>query len=148
MIRMGVDLGERRVGMAICDALEIIASPLYSKKIGNGNEALACVVAVAEEQKAEEIVVGLPLHMSGRRGTKAKEAEAFAEKLRSLGWRVALYDERLTTVEAERGLREQDMNRRRRKNLIDAHAAQRLLQAYLERLAAIRRREEERKEQS
>lgn len=135
MVRLGVDLGERRVGLAVCDALEIVASPLETIRVRAIPDALAAVLRVADEYAAEEIVVGWPLHMNGRRGEKAQEAEAFVEQLRAAGRAAVLWDERLTTAEAERGLRAQSFNRRQRRERIDAHAARVLLAGYLEYLA-------------
>lgn len=130
-VRLGVDLGERRVGFAICDALEIVASPWKALPVRSLDAAVDAIRRMAGEASAEEIIIGHPLHMSGRRGPKAREAEGVAERLRAEGYTVSLWDERLSTAEAERGLRTMDLNRRQRKSLIDAHAAQRILASYL-----------------
>ena len=132
MIRLGVDLGGRRVGLAICDAEEIVASPLGSLSVKSLREAVLAVTKAAADYGAGEVVVGLPLSMNGRRGPKAREAEAFADQLRQAGLNVILQDERLTTAEAERALKASGMGRRERKKVVDACAAQRLLATRLE----------------
>ena len=132
MIRLGVDLGGRRVGLAVSDALGIAAFPLEALRVRSREEAFGAVREAARRHGAEEVVVGLPLRMNGRRGAEAKEAEDFARRLREAGTPAALWDERLTTAEAERGLRAMDLGRRQRQRHIDAHAAQRLLAAYLD----------------
>lgn len=134
MIRLGVDVGERRLGFAICDADEIVASPLKVVEVKSPLEAAKAVQAMVKETGAEEIVVGLPRNMNGKLGVKGKEAERFAEGLREDGYRVVLWDERLTTVEAERSLRTAELSRKERKRHLDAVAAQRILSSYLAQL--------------
>lgn len=132
MVRLGVDLGGRRVGLAICDAEERIASPLGVLRLAREDDAAGEVARAAALHGAGEVVLGLPLSMDGRKGPKAREAEAVAGALRQAGLRVALFDERLSTAEAERALRAAGLRRRRRRDLVDALAAQRVLAAYLD----------------
>ena len=132
MIRLGVDLGARRVGLAICDAEEIVASPLPSIPVRTTEDAFAAVVREARERGAEEIVLGHPRNLDGRPGPASRAAEAFAERLRADGFAVQLWDERLTTAEAERALRAANLSRKERRPLIDSQAAQVVLRTYLE----------------
>lgn len=132
MILLGVDLGDRRVGFAISDAEERMAVPSGNARVKSLAEALDAVLAKAALESAEFIVLGNPLNMDGRPGPKAKEAARFAQMLEDAGREVALWDERLTTSEAERLLRDAGLKRRQRKQLIDANAAQRILDSYLE----------------
>lgn len=132
MIILGVDLGDRRVGFAVSDEEERLAVPAGFAPVRSLDEAAAAVIARAGDERAELLVVGNPLNMDGRPGPKSREAAAFAETLRESGLAVELWDERLTTSEATRLLRDAGHNRKRRKTLIDANAAQRLLESYLE----------------
>ena len=128
---LAVDLGERRLGFAVCDAEQIIASPLRVETVANVREALASVLRAAEETGALRIVVGHPRNLDGRCGPKAREAEAFVAALCERGLDAVLWDERLTTAEAEQALGPADLSRKERKLRIDAVAAQRILAAYL-----------------
>lgn len=133
MIVLGVDLGDRRVGFAVSDADERLALPSGYAPVRSLKEALAAVLAKAETERAELLVLGNPINMDGRPGPKAKEAAAFRDMLVEAGQAVELWDERLTTSEATRLLKDAGLNRRQRKPLIDANAAQRLLESFLER---------------
>lgn len=128
---LGVDLGERRVGFAVTDALGLIASPLKSVAVRSPADALAAILATLSETGAQQVILGHPLGMNGKAGAKAREAEAAAEELRARGATVRLWDERLTTAEAERALKEASLSRKERKARIDAVAAQRILSSYL-----------------
>jgi RNAse H-fold protein YqgF len=131
MILLGVDLGDRRVGFAVSDAEERFALPSGFGRVKSLNDALLVVVDKARAEGAEEIVLGNPLNMDGRSGPKAKEAAAFRDMLADVGLKVTLWDERLTTSEADRLLKDAGLDRRRRKQLVDANAAQRILDSYL-----------------
>ena len=131
MILLGVDLGDRRVGFAVTDADELLAVPSGFARVRSLDDALAAVTAKAREEQAGLVVLGHPINMDGRPGPKAKEAAGFADMLREAGLTVELWDERLTTSEAERLLKQAGHNRRQRKTLIDANAAQRLLTSFL-----------------
>lgn len=132
MILLGVDLGDRRVGFAISDDGERLAVPSGFSPVRSLDEALAAVLAKAEAEGSGLIVLGNPVNMDGRPGPKAREAALFAERLREAGREVKLWDERLTTSEATRLLKEAGHNRKRRKTLIDANSAQRLLESFLD----------------
>ncbi len=129
--KIGIDLGTKRVGFAVSDEMGMIASPLRTATVRNEWQALTEVEKVANEIGTDFLVLGLARDMSGKIGAKAKECQNFAEKLREKGYTVILWDERLTSVAAERSLIDADVSRKKRKGKIDAIAAQMILQGYL-----------------
>ena len=130
---LGLDVGDRRIGVALSDALGVTAQPLTVMTRGGLTQDLNAICALAAQHQAEAIVVGLPLTMRGEQGPQAKKVMAFAEALRRrLSISVQFIDERLTTVQGERALLETDTPRRRRKQLIDQVAAQLILQQFLD----------------
>jgi len=137
-VRLACDLGSSRIGMARCDPQGLLAMPLPAVPAGPG--ALAAVVELAVQAGAVEIVVGLPLRLDGSAGPAAHQAEAWAqalrEVLRSAGQsiQVRLVDERLTTVQAQRGLHAAGRSTRTSRQRIDSASAVVLLQGYLDRL--------------
>jgi putative Holliday junction resolvase len=131
VILLGVDLGDRRVGFAVTDEAELLAVPSGFATVKNLEQALAAVTEKAKAESADLLVLGNPVNMDGRPGPKAREAAAFADTLREAGFGVELWDERLTTSEATRLLREAGHDRKARKTLVDANAAQRLLESFL-----------------
>ena len=136
---LGIDLGSRRIGLALSDPDATIAYPLQVLACKGQKQDLAALSALVSEHGVGRIVVGLPIHMDGRRGPEAEAAERFAASLRAAtGLEVDLIDERWTTVEAERALREMGLGGKRgrkRKQHVDAVAASLLLRSYLARLA-------------
>jgi putative pre-16S rRNA nuclease len=134
MRAIGVDLGSRRIGVALSDSDGRVATP-WMKVERSGSEArdhdqLAALVAEAE---AECVVVGLPLSLDGSVGPAAEGVLAEVEQLRRvMTVPVETYDERLTTVSAERVLREQGVSGRRRRQVVDQVAAAVLLQSWLD----------------
>ena len=130
---LGVDLGDVRIGVAISDDARRLAVPLGTVHVGQPPGELKAIAALVGEHEVSAVVVGLPLSLDGSRGPRAGLAEAFAEALRSIvSVPVRLHDERLTTVEAERGLRTAGVTGRDRKAVVDAEAARILLQSWLE----------------
>jgi putative Holliday junction resolvase len=130
---LGIDLGERRIGVAVSDALGLTAQPLAVIEHKSLEEDVARIGELAGVRSAEKIVVGLPLNMDGSVGPAARRARRFAATLRrKLGMVVELHDERLSTVEAEKALIEADTRRRRRREVRDAVAAALVLQSYLD----------------
>jgi putative Holliday junction resolvase len=130
---LGVDYGSVRVGLAVSDPDRIVASPLttYSRRTPDADAEYFRTVVATEDVGG--LVVGLPVHLDGREGVKAKEARAFAEWLKEVTrLPVVLYDERFTTVQAESALWNAGLTHKRRKERRDRVAAQMLLQAYLE----------------
>ena len=131
---LAVDLGERRIGLAVSDELGITAKPLYTIESRGYRADATRVAEVARAQGAGAILVGLPLHLSGESSPLAKRARRFAKALRAVtDLSVEMWDERLSTVEAERVLMEAGITRGRRRDRIDAAAAAVILQSYLDR---------------
>lgn len=131
-VRLGVDPGDARIGVARCDPMGIIATPVETVPRGDGD--LARIIAILEEENAVEIVVGLPRSLSGKEGPAAAKVREFAV---SLAREVApvpvrLCDERLTTVTAEAQLREQGRKGQKRRAVVDQVAAVVILQNALE----------------
>jgi putative Holliday junction resolvase len=136
---LGVDFGERRLGLAVSDMRDGLALPLRVVVVSDEEAAHAAVAAAVRDTGAVAVVVGLPLTLDGRRGPMAQRAEAFAERLRrGLGIPVDTWDERLTTRLVERTLLDADLSRARRRDVRDKLAAQIMLQGYLDARAARR----------
>jgi putative Holliday junction resolvase len=133
---LGVDLGERRIGLALSDPSRTVASPYEVLHRSGDREAdNAMILLAARDADATTIVVGFPLSLSGKAGPAAKQAQKDVEALRALAgdeFEIVLHDERLTTVTAERALMEARMNREARKRVVDKVAAAVMLQAWLE----------------
>lgn len=132
---LGVDYGERRVGLALSDETATIASPLPTLKRRKGKRApVAAVARIAEANAVEEIVVGLPLTPEGEESDWTGEVREFGRKLgERTGCPVAFQDERMTSVRAERAVRSLGLPKERReeKGRVDAAAAVLILQAHL-----------------
>lgn len=136
---MALDVGERTVGVAVSDELEMTANPRTT--LARDGTEFAAVARLAAAEGVGEIVVGHPLSLRGERGAAALRSEAFADQLRPfVAVPVRLWDERLTTAEAERRLIEAEMRRARRRRVVDRMAAAVLLDHYL-RARALRREE-------
>ena len=130
---LAVDLGLARTGIAVCDELEMLASPVGTVAQPDMDKLLDEVVAIAERERVREIVVGHPRNMDGRRGESAQRAEAFAESLgERTGLPVKLWDERLTTVSAIGFLNETNVRGKKRKAIVDTVSATIILQEYLD----------------
>jgi putative Holliday junction resolvase len=134
-VLLGLDLGTRTIGTALCDAgwrFATAGKTLPRGKFGRDLEALR---ALASERQVAGIVLGLPLNMDGSEGPRAQSARAYARNLAPLGLPVLLWDERWSTAAAERDMIAQDVSRARRAERIDSHAAAVILQAALDALA-------------
>lgn len=131
---LALDLGVRRIGLAVSDAAGVIAFPagvLERRGLARDVEALG---ELARERGAVRVVVGLPLHLDGRSGSGAEAARRFADALaEATGLPVELLDERWTSALAERALRDAPRRKRRRKETVDALAATFILRSFLER---------------
>jgi putative pre-16S rRNA nuclease len=140
---LGVDFGRARIGIAVSDELGMLAHPVET--IPASREAAKRIAEIVHEKNAERVVVGLPRHMSGTAGESAAEALAFAEKLRGLvPCEVVTWDERLTTVAANRALRDGGQKTRNSRGFVDQVAAQMILQGYLDGMQSARDRDTER----
>jgi putative Holliday junction resolvase len=132
---LGVDLGARRIGLAVSDPGAVIASPLrVVERSGDPRVDRQAIVAAAREEEAATVVIGMPTEMSGRTGKAATAAAAEVEALRALApdLRFDVVDERMTTVIAQRSLIDAGVKRRKRKGTVDKVAAAVILQSYLD----------------
>jgi putative Holliday junction resolvase len=128
-----VDLGKVRVGLAVSDELGLVAHPRPPLAGGSPRRIVAELVQLAKAEKIDRFLVGLPLDRSGAEGREAGRARRFAQSLAdAAGKDVELVDERLSTVEATRRLREGGVSARRGRKLIDGMAAAVLLQSWLD----------------
>ena len=132
---LGLDVGTVRIGAAISDELQLLAHPLET--IPANEHAPARVAEIVRERKIDHVVAGVPRRMNGQFGTAASKVLLFVEKLRAiLLCPVVTWDERLTTVAAQRALRDAGKKTRDTRDYIDQVAAQMILQSYLDRRAA------------
>ena len=130
---LGLDVGSRRIGVAVSDPLGITAQGLETLQRRNKRQDLAALERVIREFGVREIVVGLPLRMSGAEGTQSEKMQGFAEELRKrFRLPVHLWDERLTSAEANRLLRETDLSIDKRAKAVDRMAAVLILQGWME----------------
>lgn len=129
---MGLDLGERRIGIALSDIMGIIANGQESYTRENLNKDLEHIVAICKEKNVGLIVLGLPVSMNGTQGEAVDKVKFFASKLaEKTDIRIDFYDERLTTSTAQKILISADVSREKRKQVVDKMAATIILQDYL-----------------
>ena len=132
---MALDVGDKRIGVALSDPLKITAQGLTTYQRTILKEDVEGIWQLIREHEVEELVVGLPKNMDGSQGYKVDDVKFFVDQLLKKGDIPILWvDERLTTVSAERTLLEADVSRKKRKTVIDKMAATIILQSYLERL--------------
>jgi putative pre-16S rRNA nuclease len=130
---VGIDLGSRRIGVAVSDGLGLTAQPHATIARHGGVRDLQAIAEVVAKQGAGLVVLGLPLDPEGNEGTAARSARAFADRLRAaLPVPVEMIDESFSTVEAEAVLLEADLSRARRKQVVDRLAAAVILQRWLD----------------
>jgi putative Holliday junction resolvase len=130
---MGIDFGDRRFGVAISDPRATVAGSPSVLHVKNQQEAISKISKLAEKENVSEIVVGLPLSLSGDEGPQAERVKKFVKLLsRATGIRVALWDERFSTTEAQKLLMPLARKTRRRKEKRDLIAAVLILQSYLD----------------
>ena len=131
---LGLDLGERRVGVAVCDSAGTVATPVETLvRTGDPDRDIQAIAHQVNEWQAEIVVVGLPVSLDGSEGPAARTARAAIARLgRLLDVPVVSYDERLTTVVAERSLKEQQMKGPQRRGVVDRVAAAVILQSWLD----------------
>ncbi len=131
---LGLDVGARRIGVAVSDPLGITAQGLETLQRKNKRSDFEQLRRVIRDYHVREIVIGLPLRMSGLEGIQAEKMQAFAADLRKrFGLPVHLWDERLTSAEANRLLRETDLSIEKRGKAVDRMAAVLILQGFMER---------------
>ena len=130
---LGIDYGEKRLGVASSDPLCVISMPLCTIEVQSVKQAIGELCEICRENDIRKIVIGLPLNMDGTRGPMAAKVKAFAGKLgKAANKPIETWDERLSTSQAERALVGADMSRRKRKLVRDKIAAQIILQSYLD----------------
>jgi len=130
---LAIDFGRARTGLAISDELGLLAHPLETVKSANMKAVVQRIAILVREKNIECVVVGLPRNMDGSHGGAAEAVLAFVEKLRAqLSVPVVTWDERLTTVAANRALRDAGRSTRSTRGCVDQVAAQMILQGYLD----------------
>ncbi|UCF30355.1 MAG: Holliday junction resolvase RuvX [bacterium] len=147
---MGIDWGERRIGIALSDESRTIASPhgvvVRTRSLSRDLEEICRMIRV---NSVEQVVIGMPIRLNGSTGEAAQEVLGVADTLRAMiELPVETWDERLSTAEAERALIGGDVSRRKRKDLLDRVAAAIFLQAYLDRHRETLRQDPERREET
>jgi putative Holliday junction resolvase len=136
---MGLDLGTKTIGVAISDRLLSVATPTETIKRKKFSVDAARLLEIATQREVAGLVLGLPRNMDGSEGPRCQSTRAFARNLEPLtGLPITFWDERLSTVAAERALLEADTSRKRRAEIIDNVAASYILQGVLDRLTHMR----------
>ncbi|MBQ8333231.1 MAG: Holliday junction resolvase RuvX [Clostridia bacterium] len=132
MIIVGLDFGDARTGVAVCDKYEMMASDAGCVAADSYKKALAAVAERVKELNAELIVVGNPINMDGSQGFRSEKCKAFARELSELtGIPTEMYDERLTTVSAHKILSDNNVRGKKRKATVDTLSARLILEDYL-----------------
>jgi putative pre-16S rRNA nuclease len=130
---LGIDFGRVRIGVAISDELRLLAHPLET--VPASKQAVSRVAAISRQKDVERIVIGVPRLMSGNYGSAAEEVLSFVDQVRkAVACEVVTWDERLTTVAAQRALRDAGKKTRDTRGYVDQVAAQIILQGYLDSL--------------
>ena len=133
MRALGLDYGTKTIGVAVSDGLGLTAQTVTTIRRTSLKADLAALADLVREYEAERFVVGMPFNMNGTEGPRAESTRKFADTLtQALGLPVELWDERLSTVAAQRTLLEADLSRARRREVIDQMAAQFILQGWLD----------------
>jgi putative Holliday junction resolvase len=132
---MGLDVGSHTIGLALCDAGWSIASPAHTHKRGKFSKDKDALAAFVAQQSVKGLVIGLPLNMDGSESPRSQASRAFARNIAILALPILLWDERWSTVAAERAMIAQDMSRAKRAEKIDAHAAAHILQGAIDGLS-------------
>ncbi len=132
MVILSVDYGDVRTGIAVCDKMEILASPVTVITQSYEPKLIAEIEKIIQQYKPELIVVGLPKNMDGSSGERAEKCKNFAASLTDkTGIRTLMWDERLTTVSAHRALNVTNVRGNKRKEIVDAVSAVMILESYL-----------------
>jgi putative holliday junction resolvase len=133
---LAMDVGTKTIGLALCDAGWSFASPAQTVRRTKFQADKAALAAFAQGQQVRGLVIGLPLNLDGSESPRSQATRAFARNCADLGLPILLWDERWSTVAAERAMIAQDMSRAKRADRIDAHAAAVILQGAIDALAA------------
>jgi len=130
---LGLDVGRKRIGIAMSDPMAIVAQGVKSLEVKDEASAIAEISQIAGTNSCDEIVVGLPLNMNGSYSAMTREVAGFADKLKAAArLPVKMWDERLSSLQIERDLILMDVSRAKRKKINDMLAAQIILQSYLD----------------
>ncbi|MBR4444171.1 MAG: Holliday junction resolvase RuvX, partial [Clostridia bacterium] len=129
---LALDVGEKRIGVAVSDPLGITAQGVETIQSNGWSHDIERVAQLLKQYETDRLLVGLPRTLSGETGPQAEKILAFAEQLAARGWRVRFQDERLTTSLAQRALIEGDVSRRKRREVVDKLAAAYILQSFLD----------------
>ncbi len=130
---LGVDHGDRRIGLALSDPIPMIASPLKTILVNSNQDAINAILDIVKEYDIVLVVIGLPIGMKGNETAQTKHVQKFADDLVENGIKVAMQDERLTSVSAKKSIIEQNKKPSKEKGLVDQIAAAILLQQYIDR---------------
>ncbi|WP_298400098.1 Holliday junction resolvase RuvX [Sphingobium sp.] len=133
---IGMDVGTKTIGLALCDAHWTIASPAYTVNRGKFSKDKPALATFIEQQQVKGIVIGLPLNLDGSNSPRSQASRAFAHNLGDLGYPILLWDERWSTQAVTRTLLEADASRARRDELVDKLAASYILQGAIDGLVA------------
>ncbi len=132
MVILSVDYGDVRTGLAVCDPMEILASPIGVITQSYEPKLIKEIAQVVKKHTPGLIVVGLPKNMDGTEGERAEKCKAFAKLLsQETGIETQMWDERLTTVSAHRALSDNNVRGQKRKNVVDAVSAVMILESFL-----------------
>lgn len=132
MVILSVDYGDVRTGIAVCDKMEILASPVTVITQSYEPKLISEIEKIIQQYKPELIVVGLPKNMDGTSGERAEKCKKFADSLSvQTGIKTIMWDERLTTVSAHRALNVTNVRGNKRKEIVDAVSAVMILEGYL-----------------
>jgi len=132
---LGLDLGDKTIGIAVSDPLMFTAQGITTIKRTNIGKDIESIREICEEYSVDEFLVGLPKNMNGTLGPQSEKVMEFCKVLeKKFKKKITLWDERLTTVAAERAMLEADLSRKKRKKIIDKMAATYILQGYLDSL--------------
>lgn len=129
---MGVDHGDRRIGIAISDPMQVIASPRVTLLVNDKNHAIELISEIVKREDIEKIVLGLPFGMKGNETLQTGHVKEFGKLLIEMGFNVVFLDERLSSKSAKDALLKQNIKPSRRKDLVDQTAAALILQQYLD----------------
>src|SRR5689334_3654994 len=130
---MGLDVGDKSIGIAVSDALLLTAQSRPTLRRKNLKSDIESIQRLATENEVHEVVIGQPLHMDGRESAQSRKVARFAEQLKEvLALPIVFWDERLTSVEAEQHLEQMGLNWRQRREQVDKIAAMIILQNYLD----------------
>lgn len=128
---LGIDLGDVRIGLAISDDLGMLAHPLET--LSAKEKPIQNIARIVQEKQVQTIVLGLPRNMDGSYGPAAEKVKTFQEKLKAeVACKIVLWDERLTTVAAQKSLHQAGKNVKQSRSVIDQVAAQLILQSWLD----------------